>query len=359
MNTTGHHITPQRLRELFGIAIALMAIWIVAGLFTASEFYRRAVSLHGWTEEFPYIMGVQTITGLLWATITPILVGIAERLPLRRPVLVRNALILTGLLPVISVLRTILGSIVLNLGEHQPVSMEMMQLSLRIRTHRNIAIGALVFVVTNLVIAQREAAARARRELAAQTLLAHTELADLRTQMQPHFLFLTLQTIADVVHVDPATADDMIVRLSDLLRRGLALGNDPVSLADELEFVDRTLALYQICYGGKLTVRFEADEYVLAARVPPLLVQQLVASAVAHGIAPSGGGALEVRGWHDGARLHVAVSDSGGGIARDDEYGLAPVRTRLEKLFGTAQSLSVSRDAKRFVTTISLPLEEL
>src|SRR5690349_728118 len=91
--TSNESIAPQRVRELFGIAMALIAIWLVAGLFTASEFYRRSIAQHGMTEEFIYIMGVQTVSGLIWATFTPVLIAIAERLPLHRPVLVRNALI--------------------------------------------------------------------------------------------------------------------------------------------------------------------------------------------------------------------------------------------------------------------------
>lgn len=210
-------------------------------------------------------------------------------------------------------------------------------------------------MITNLVMARREAAERARRELAAQTLLARAELDGLRAQMQPHFLFLTLQTIAEVVHRDPATADDMIVGLSDLLRRSLTLGNDPVPLFDELDFVDRTLALYAICFDGRLTIRFDAGEDVLPARVPPLLVQQLVENAVVQGIAPAGGGAIEVRCWRDGDRLRLEVRDGGARAPRGEE-GLMPVRVRLEKLFGSAE-LTVRHDANGSVAAVAVPLD--
>src|SRR6185436_10932198 len=209
-------------------------------------------------------------------------------------------------------------------------SLSMMNLSINIRTHRYTATAALIVIVTNLVLARREAAARARRELAAQTLLARAELDVLRAQVQPHFLFLTLQTIAQTVEADPAKADEMIVGLAGLLRRSLTLGNDPVPLADEFDFVDRSLALYQVCFGGRLAVRFDADEDVLASPIPPLLVQQLVENAVVNGIAPAGGGEIEIRGWRDGAQLRLEVRDRGATAARDDEQHLAPVRARLE-----------------------------
>lgn len=347
-------MTARRLRELFGIALAIVAIWIVAGLFTASEFYRRSIAISGDAERLVYIVMFQMASALNWATVTPIIIAIAERLPLRKPHLVRNSAIVLALLPIIGLARSILGSVALNLGEGEPVTLKMMRLSIGIRTHRYTAIAALIVVVTNLLLARREAAARARRELAAQTLLARAELDVLRAQMQPHFLFLTLQTIAETVQADPAAADEMIVGLARLLRRTLTLGSDPVPLADELDFVDRSLALYRVCFGGRLTVRFDADEEILTAPIPPLLVQQLVENAVVNGIAPAGGGEIEIRGWRDENRLRLEVRDRGAAGARDDEQQLAPVRARLEKLFGSAQSLRAGGG----VAAVMIPLQE-
>jgi two-component system LytT family sensor kinase len=352
-------LTPRRLLELFGIVVALIVIWIVVGLYAASEFYRRSVALKGQTETLREVVLFQMVSGLQWAVITPIIVAIAERLPLRRPVLIRNTVLILVLLPVIGVSRAILGASVLDLVEDGRISREMVELSISIRTHRYTAMTAMIVVVTNLVIAQREAAMRARRELHAQTRLARAQLDDLRAQMQPHFLFKTLHTIREVVHLDPAAADDMVVGLADLLRRSLALGNDPVSLSDELDFVDRNLALYQICFGGRLSVRYDAYEDVLAARVPPLLVQQLVENAVVNGIAPTGGGEIEIRGWRDANQLRIEVRDrcldTDSAAVRDDEQGLALVRARLEKLFGNAQSLTVRREPEGFIAAVSMP----
>lgn len=346
-------------RELAAIAAGFVAVWFVAGLFTASEFYRRSIAMGGLREEFANVLRVQMVGSLIWATLTPIVIAIAERLPLRKPHLARNALAILAFLPVLALGRAIVGGVILNLSEGDPVSMKMMRLSIGIRTHRNIAIGAMIVMLTNLVLARREAAARARRELDAQTLLARAQLDELRAQIQPHFLFLTLRTIGEVVHRDPAAADDMIVTLADLLRRGLNLGNDPIELAEELEFVDRSLALYRVCFDGRLAVRFDAEEEVLAARVPPLLVQQLAENAVVNGIAPAGGGELAIRASRDGARLRIEVRDSGAGIAaRDDERGLAAVRTRLATLFGLEQSLTTARDADGVVTAVTMPLAD-
>lgn len=351
-------LTSRRLAQLFGISMAIIGIWILASLFTTSEFYRRSIAGGGTREDIKYVLGFQIAASLAWAVATPIVIAIAERLPLRKPHLLRNTVLVVLLLPVIALIRAIVGGVVLNLGELKPVSLDMLRLSVAIRTHRNIAIGAMIVIFTNLVMARREAAARARRELAAQTLLARAELDELRAQMQPHFLFLTLHTISDMVHIDPAMADDMIVGLAELLRRSLALGNDPIPLAEELDFVDRYLALYTVAFGGRVTVRFDADEVVLTARVLPLIVQQVVESAIVNGIAPAGGGDLEIRAWCDGDKLRLDVSDSGSAIeSRNDERSLAPVHLRLAKWFDGAQSLSVRRDEHRFVAAMTTPLD--
>jgi hypothetical protein len=350
-------VTPRRLLQLLGIALALIAVWLVAGLFTASELYRRTLAVGGIPEEVKVVVLFQMASSMLWAAVTPLIIALAERLPLRKPHLLRNALVIVALLPAIAVVRAAVGSILMNIGEGHRVSLDMMWFSVSLRTHRNIAIMALIVGITNLVLAQREASARARRQLAARTLLARAELDGLRAQMQPHFLFLTLRTIAEIVPVNAAAADDMIVGLAELLRRGLALGTDPVPLSDDLDFVDRSLALYRISLGGRLAVRYDADENVLAARVPPLLIQQLVESTVANGIAPAGGGELEIRCRRDGDRLRIEVTDDCPRTGRDDEESLAPVRARLEKLFGGGGSLAVTRGHDRVVTAVSIPLE--
>lgn len=355
---TERPITKRRFLELLGYCAGILVIWSGGAIFAASEFDRRSVTMGGGHQAIKDILQFQMTTSLLWAIFTPIVIAIAERLPLRKPHLVRNTLAVLLFLPYIAVIRAVVGSVALNLGEGNPVSSHLIWVSIAIRTHRNVAIAAVIIIFTNLVMARREAASRARREVAAQTLLARAQLHELRAQMQPHFLFLTLRTIGEVVHTDPAAADDMVVGLADLLRRSLDLGTDAIPLAEELEFVDRYLALYRVCFGGRLAVRFHADEEVLNARVPPLLVQQLAESAVVNGIAPAGGGELAIHAWSDGDRLHLDVRDGGLGIAtRDDEGALAPVRARLEKLFGVEQSLRVNRGVEGVVAAVMIPLD--
>ena len=230
-------MTRKHFARLFGLAMGLIGIWLVVGLFTASEFYRRTLALNGATENVNYILLFQMASSLMWATLTPLIVGIAERLPLRKPHLARNAVILAVLLPVMAVFRAVAGGVVLNLSEGDRPSVQMADLSISIRTHRNIAIVAVIIIVTNLLLAQREAAQRRQREAGGQALLARAKLDALRAQLQPAFVFGALQSIADTIETDAAAADRMIVTLADLLRRSLAAGGDDVLEVEEVEGV--------------------------------------------------------------------------------------------------------------------------
>ena len=219
-------MTMKHFARLFGIAMAIVGVWIVAGLFTASEFYRRTLALSGATEHVEYILRFQMVQSLNWAWFTPIVVFIAERLPLRKPHLARNALLVIALLPLLAIVRAVAGGAILNLGEGDWPTRHMMELSISIRLHRNIAIEVMIIIFTNLLLAQREASQRAQRELDAQTLLARAKLDALRAQLQPAFVFTTLQTIADTIERDAAAADRMIVTFAELLRRSLAPAED-------------------------------------------------------------------------------------------------------------------------------------
>lgn len=135
-------ITARRLAHLFLVALAFIVVWIVAGLFAASEFHRRSIAMGGELEKFFEILMYQMVTSLNWAFFTPFLIVLAERLPFRRPVFLRNVLILSALLPGIALIRSIWGAVVMNLGEHHHVSTDFVRLSVSIRLHRYIAISA-------------------------------------------------------------------------------------------------------------------------------------------------------------------------------------------------------------------------
>ncbi|HEX8274818.1 MAG TPA: histidine kinase [Longimicrobiaceae bacterium] len=188
------------------------------------------------------------------------------------------------------------------------------------------------------------------RELHASRLeaqLARAQLEALRSQIQPHFLFNTLNTISELVHESPAEADRMIVRLGDLLRLSVDnAGAQEVTLRRELDFLRAYLEIEQARFRDRLSVTLAVDPDTLDARVPNLLLQPLVENALRHGIAERAGpGCIEVSAEREGGRLRLEVRDDGGGLpaggALRERVGLGNTRARLLRLYGDEHRFEV------------------
>ena len=208
------------------------------------------------------------------------------------------------------------------------------------------------------------------KELVASRLreqLARAELDALRMQLHPHFLFNALHSISALVHSDPARADVMLVRLSELLRRALQARTDnEITLAREIEFVRGYLELVAMRYGDRLEAEIGVPASLLGALVPNGILQPLVENAVVHGVEPSSqvcrvvlraeltGDALKIE-VENGLPEHPAEPSRGAaGI------GLANVRARLEQLFEHAGRFEFEIEpGKRALARIVLPFREL
>ncbi len=188
------------------------------------------------------------------------------------------------------------------------------------------------------------------RELQAlqlQTALARAQVQSLQMQLQPHFLFNTLNAIAALMRENVEAADVMIARLGDLLRVTLSTADVPqVTLRRELELVDMYLEIQRARMGSRLTTRVAADPDTLDAMVPTLVLQPLVENAIRHGAAARTGPALvEIRARRDGDVLTIDVEDDGPGPpdAIAPGHGLENTRLRLAAAYGSAASIGVSR----------------
>jgi two-component sensor histidine kinase len=189
--------------------------------------------------------------------------------------------------------------------------------------------------------------ARERREAELESRLAQARLQALRMQINPHFLFNTLNSIASLVQDQPQ-AEEMIEALSDLLRLTLtASDRAEVTLREELRLLDRYLLIEQIRFGERLRVHKQIDAAALDAVVPILILQPLVENAVKHGIetqiAP---GIIRIEVQRIGEALRLEVSDNGRGLAGAGEgafkegVGLTNTRSRLRELYGQGASLT-------------------
>ena len=204
--------------------------------------------------------------------------------------------------------------------------------------------------------AERERAARA------EALAHEARLQALRFQLQPHFLFNTLNAISTLV-VEQRTdeASRMLARLSQFLRLTLdEHGTRQVTLDEELELVGRYLEIEQVRFADRLRVCYAVAADARAALVPALLLQPLVENAVRYAVAPrEEGGTLAIEARRDGDRLLVSVADDGPGLpagAAPRGIGLRNVRERLEQLYGDAHQLRLAEAAGGGLqVTIALP----
>jgi len=217
----------------------------------------------------------------------------------------------------------------------------------------------LVYAIVRVIVRRRE---RDRAAAASQAALRDARLHALTTDMRPHFLFNALNGIALLVRVQPKLAEDMIVQLADLLRATLDVGDrHEQSLADEMTHLEHYLALQQMRFGARLTVRRDIAAETLGALVPPMLLQPLAENALGHGIEPKPGpGTLDILARRDGDVLVLMVRDNGVGIqhagAARERIGLANTRERLALLYPDESGLTVEPAAGGgTIATVHLP----
>jgi two-component system, LytTR family, sensor histidine kinase AlgZ len=226
------------------------------------------------------------------------------------------------------------------------------------------ASGVLLFLlaltVHYLLLAFEFARHAERRQLQLEVLSRDAELRALRAQLDPHFLYNSLNSISALTTVDPAGARRMCVLLADFLRDTLAIsGRDRIPLADELALTDRFLGIEQVRFGDRLHVQRHVDASAGQCRVPPLVLQPLVENAVTHGIAHLvDGGVIRLDVAREQDRLSIAIENP-----RDTDVpanarrgvGLDNVRQRLTTMFGAEARLETRTDAERFRVELAIP----
>ena len=175
---------------------------------------------------------------------------------------------------------------------------------------------------------------------ALEARLAKTHLQLLRMQLQPHFLFNTLNTVAELVHTDPDTADQMITRLGRLLRLSLDhAGHQVVPLRQEIDFLRMYVEIEQVRFQDRLQIVWDLAPDTLDAAVPTLLWHPVLENAIRHGVTPLAGlGRIVIASRRNGEALVLEIRDNGkglpaGGIAREG-VGLRNIRERVDQLYG-------------------------
>ena len=205
---------------------------------------------------------------------------------------------------------------------------------------------------------------RELRQAQLETRLASAELEKLRMQIHPHFLFNTLQAAITLVQEDPRAAEDVLLRLSQLLRISLdQMETNEIPLVRELEFLDLYSGIQRQRFGDRLSVEIHAEPDTVNLLVPPLILQPLVENAIRHGIGKhKGDDCIEIFARKEGAGLHIEVWNANSVVEEESEklflrgVGLRNTRARLEQLYGANGQLIFRSLARRgAVVLISMP----
>ncbi|MEO8098862.1 MAG: sensor histidine kinase [Acidobacteriota bacterium] len=197
-----------------------------------------------------------------------------------------------------------------------------------------------------------------------QLRLNEARLAALSSQINPHFLFNTLNSVASLIRQDPEKARQVVYKLSKILRRLLRKQDNMVTLREELSFIDDYLAIEMVRFGDKLHFFKDVQPDCLDLLVPSMLLQPLVENSIRHGLASKvAGGTIRVRGQRAGTRLQILVEDDGVGIPEaklarlfENGIGVNNVNERLKVLYGDNYKMWIdSRPSEGTSTGVEIP----
>lgn len=232
---------------------------------------------------------------------------------------------------------------------------------LAFRGNFGFSVYLIVLAAAHAVRYRQRAEDREKLALKLASDLHQSRLESLRLQLNPHFLFNTLNTVSAFVARDPAKADELINALSALLRASLEEHDDEVPLARELELLDLYLTIEKVRMGRRLQVEVQVERGLDATLVPPLLLQPLAENAVRHGLEPrSAGGKVSISASRDGHTLLLIVADNGIGLSPAPSgrrgIGLQNTAERIRQLYGEAARFEITAPAERGVrVSLALP----
>jgi two-component system, LytTR family, sensor kinase len=276
-------------------------------------------------------------TVLAWTLLTPVVLALARRFPIRRGVRARH-------LAIHAAAALVLASVEIGfdfwVSTYTYVYGPFWPRHYWISLHYELMSYAGVVAAGHAMDVYRRFRERELQAAQLEGQLARAHLHALEMQLQPHFLFNTLNSISELVHDDPTAAELMVAQLGDLLRMTMAGdGRQEVPLSRELELVGAYLEIERTRFQDRLSVKKQVEPDVLDALVPTLLLQPLVENAVRHGLSPRvAPGTVTLTARRVGDRLRLSVRDDGRGLPPPDQrrerVGVGNTRTRLRQAYG-------------------------
>ena len=349
----------------------IAAIWSAGGLFDALQSVLMMQVAHRHHPWLP-IFATELVSWLPWALATPFIVGLARQYPITRSVKMSAVAVhLAAFAAITVVFETWYAFLQVHFNPWEertwPTFAGTWRASLLEQVLILLIAYMLILTVTYVVDARERLARQLVETARLNEELSAAQLAALRRQIEPHFMYNTLNAIAGLVRDRRnESAVDMIVGLSEFLRRASEDSHRAqVSLAEEVEYLQRYLDIQKVRFGDRLRVSIDIPVELLGAMVPNLLLQPLVENAIKHGISKRvAGGMVHVSGTqHEGA-LRLNVYNDGPCAQEDIDatrtgVGIGNLRTRLQILHGGRSELTLRRgDADGVEVVVTLPLGE-
>lgn len=348
----------NRARSLGLIVLA----WTGAGLLLAAQAY-VSEAMRGRPMPVTRSLAVWLGFTAVWALLTPAVVSIARRFPFAGSNVFRAltahaagaAIVVTLQLALFAFLAPVTGA-----TSAAGTWLATFQRLLGAAFILDLPVYAVVVFVAEFARVATEARERERRALTLEAQLAEARLRALRSQIQPHFLFNALNTVAVVMEEDVESAQRVLVKLATLLRKAVDTSKEhDVPLREEIEFVRAYLEIEQARFPDRLTMTIDVADDALDARVPSLILQPLVENAVRHGIArraQPGRIAVAVRRIEND--LHMTVRDDGPGFADGarDGVGLENTRGRLAELYGNRHTFEITSGSSGTTASLAFPI---
>lgn len=359
-------IEPRARRAWWRQLFLVMAGWTILGLFFATQNYLHSSRFNPRPMSWAQVVRSTLPDWYLWAAISPIIVWLSRRVTRRqRPVgQIVAAHLVVGL--AIAMLHLVLAVTVV-LWLYPPTDYALawkktFLFNFGLQYHWNVVTYAAIVATLRSRDFFHMFVAGQTRAWQLESQLAQAQARALQMQVRPHFLFNALNAVAEMIHAQPAQAEEMLLRLADLMRRNLRATVQPeITLEEELVFVRAYLGIESVRFGDRLQVVVDVEPELLAALVPNLVLQALVENAVRHGTSRVAGvGRIEIEARREGADLRVDVRDNGPGLrvpAHGDGagIGLANTRARLSQMYGTRGVLEIDAGVDGARVRVRLP----
>lgn len=359
-------LTRRDVLQLMRFALAVTLAWMFIGTFFA---WQHSTVLETWQPPLHERIVEMSPSMFAWALFTPVVFYLSDLIPLRRRHRIRNILLSAALAAVVAFLRALIDVWLITVIEGFPATFLDYRASVLALFHTHFLFAALAVGVANFIRLDREQSARRRANARLESELAEARLRQLRADLHPHFLFNALNAVAALLHRDPASAEEMLGKLKELLRASVASEDaHEVRLAEELEFLSRYFDIQKMRFGEKLSTAIHvSDPHLRDAAIPPLLLQPLVENSIIHGIGrrrDGGSVVVVVDAERNGDRewLRLQVRDNGPGaepaaIFARGSVGVPNAKARLESIYGSDQSLTYIRRGDAFIAEVRIPLK--